>query len=147
MLTTIGSAAVFTAKLQEIAMRKSRRWPFGNTTGKQSQQTSKFDVGNQVGSNINNIGRDQKNYRNSYHSDNPYAWVTGVGRLLLGVGVLLAFIGFGLVGYPIVLALASSGYTQPDLSSLPLGFGLTFVGIVIANVGMFISGGRRGGNR
>lgn len=74
----------------------------------------------------------------------------GLARLLIVVGLLAAFAGFGLFGYPIVKVLSEglgsfgsepSFAERPDFDAtpwLPLGAALMFGGIVVGNIGMLM---------
>jgi hypothetical protein len=99
------------------------------------------------------VGRDQNVYNDSSGMQ-ALANATGAARALITAGLLLAFAGFGIFAYGIVsvmiqgFSLVQSGSTSPpDFSilarSVPLGFGLMFAGIVIANVGLLINRRRR----
>jgi hypothetical protein len=72
---------------------------------------------------------------------------TGFARFLIGLGLIVGLVGFGLFAYPIVMTLTEgfSGELEPGESPsadfvpfLPLGFGLAALGAALIQFGVFL---------
>ena len=143
-------------------MQKHGKTSITEPSEERSRHAGRFDINDQTADTIHNINRDQYNYHNqhSYHSDNPYVFVKGVGKVIFGVGMLVFFAGFTAFAYLVISflleifsAIQSETYVEPNLSSipfvpvLPIAMGLAIAGIALSQLGMFLSGGRNGGMR
>lgn len=143
-------------------MQKLERASITETSDEQSRHAGRFDIGSQSASTVNNVIRDQYNHhhQHSHHSDNPYAFVKGIGKVIFGIGMLVFFAGFTAFAYLVISflleifsAIQSETYVDPNLSSipfvpvLPIAMGLAIAGIALSQLGMFLSGGRNGGMR
>ena len=73
-------------------MQKHKRTT--ETSDEQSRHAGRFDIDSQSAGIVNNVIRDQHNHQHSYHTDNPYMFVKGIGKVIFGVGMLVFFAGF-----------------------------------------------------
>ena len=130
--------------MQEPTRDRSR-----DSSNEQSEPNTTFDIGQQSATHLDNIGRDKNTYH--YTDDGSYTAITGSGRWITGLGTLISLVGFGLVlftfGSAFLYGSLESG--PPDFTFFVIGFGLFFVGMVIASIGNAISiaRSRKGGKR
>lgn len=90
-----------------------------------------------------------KNEHKTYVGDS-ISGATGTARVLIGVGIVIAFVGFCLFAYPIVMMISQgfSGSSEPGqppprpdvdfIPYLPLGFALATVGAGLIQFGVFL---------
>jgi hypothetical protein len=88
-----------------------------------------------------------RSYRQTRYERDTISGSRGFARLVIGLGLLLFIVGFGLFAYPIVMAISEgfSGQLAPGqpptvefVPWLPVGFGLAAVGAALMQIGIFL---------